>query len=170
MKINVLHVKKEIGSQQPFEFRIPAEQLLAERDLKQVHGEVYVTGQVTNTGCLLEIAGTVQTECVSSVCDRCLEDFTWSLKTRFVECFRSEDDEPQDDDEDIRLYKGDEIDIDDLAADSIVVAMPIKTVCNEDCRGLCPQCGVNRNETSCACTEDTCDPRLAKLQQYFNKS
>jgi len=52
-----------------------------------------------------------------------------------------------------------------LVSEQIYLALPLKPLCREGCKGLCPHCGVNRNEESCDCKEAWIDPRLAPLQQ-----
>lgn len=55
------------------------------------------------------------------------------------------------------------LDLDELLRQLIVTEVPIKTLCDEDCKGLCPQCGVNRNETPCDCAEQQRNTPLAVL-------
>jgi uncharacterized protein len=50
-----------------------------------------------------------------------------------------------------------------------MLAVASGVLCQEDCQGLCPTCGVNLNQTTCHCAEDTVDPRLEKLKDLLNK-
>ena len=50
----------------------------------------------------------------------------------------------------------------------LLLALPTKHLCREDCRGLCPRCGKNLNEGLCGCREDKVDPRLAVLAQLMD--
>ena len=65
-------------------------------------------------------------------------------------------------------YHGDVMVLDDLLRQEVLLALPIKPLCREDCRGLCPQCGEDLNVRACSCAPPI-DPRLAPLQQYFKK-
>lgn len=68
-----------------------------------------------------------------------------------------------EDDLDLFGYDGEVIDLEPLVREQFVLAVPFSPLCSEDCRGLCPQCGTNRNQSSCAC-EGVGDPRLAGLK------
>ena len=48
--------------------------------------------------------------------------------------------------------------------DAVVLDLPLAPVCRDDCPGLCPQCGANRNDTACECAEDVGDLRLSVLR------
>ena len=67
------------------------------------------------------------------------------------------------DDLDVYPYTGDVIDLEPLVREQFVLAVPYAPLCKDDCRGLCPQCGVDRNVTACEC-EKPIDPRFAALQ------
>ena len=59
------------------------------------------------------------------------------------------------------------VDLDALSADDLIPELPQKTLCREDCKGLCPICGCDRNLTQCGCKEQRGDPRLAALDKFF---
>ncbi|HKJ68773.1 MAG TPA: DUF177 domain-containing protein [bacterium] len=61
--------------------------------------------------------------------------------------------------------QSDEIDITKYISDTIVLDIPYKILCKEDCRGLCSSCGTNLNYDTCDCTQDTIDPRWEKLKE-----
>ncbi len=63
-------------------------------------------------------------------------------------------------------YKLDEdvIDLEPLVRDALVLELPLAPLCDTECRGLCPTCGVDRNESTCDCTFDSLDPRWAALR------
>jgi uncharacterized protein len=71
-----------------------------------------------------------------------------------------------DDDVDLYGYDGEEIDLTPLFRDQVVLAVPFAPLCGEDCKGLCPQCGVDRNLETCECKPPV-DPRWAALQQHL---
>lgn len=56
-----------------------------------------------------------------------------------------------------------------LAWEEFVLALPVKPLCNENCKGLCPVCGVNRNSASCSCESEPLDPRMAALRGFTVK-
>jgi uncharacterized protein len=63
-------------------------------------------------------------------------------------------------------YRDDVIELDDLVREEVLLAIPYKPLCTPDCRGLCPQCGVDLNTETCQCAPPP-DPRLAALRQFF---
>jgi uncharacterized protein len=77
----------------------------------------------------------------------------------------SEDDRSLDTDElAVSFYRDHHIDLGHMIVEQIVLALPMKPLCREECRGLCPECGVNRNEASCECAPDESDPRWSALK------
>ncbi len=94
-------------------------------------------------------------------CDRCLEAFQQpftleSSHTAVRELFG------KDEDEFVVLPDG-VLDVDQLAITDIVLALPYRKLCSEECKGLCPICGCNRNHTPCNCMAPAIDPRLSAL-------
>ena len=59
------------------------------------------------------------------------------------------------------------MDLDDLVVSDILLSLPTKIICKEDCEGLCPSCGINRNVDTCECQKKQVDPRLAKLGELL---
>src|SRR5207244_13627268 len=71
------------------------------------------------------------------------------------------------DDLDVDFYQNDELDLGALVEAETTLALPMKPLCRDDCRGLCPVCGGNRNLIACECQERVVDPRLAVLKQFI---
>jgi uncharacterized protein len=103
----------------------------------------------------IDVEGTVTAPWVG-ICRRCAEPVAGELRIAVRERFA---DEPDDD-----LYPivDDEIDLGPLVRDAVVLELPMAPLCREDCAGLCPQCGANRNEGDCGCVAPR-DPRWANL-------
>ena len=72
--------------------------------------------------------------------------------------------EVQDEDLDTSYYRDDQIDLNELLREQFYLALPMKPLCRDDCKGLCPQCGTNWNTGTCTCTTEWEDPRLAALK------
>jgi len=118
------------------------------------------------------LEGTVRTQ-LELVCSRCLEPFRLPVDAAFDLRYlpQSEeqadgDTEVRDDDVDTSYYRDDEISLSDLLQEQFYLAMPMKPLCQEACRGLCPQCGTNLNTGSCECATTWEDPRLAPLREF----
>ena len=70
--------------------------------------------------------------------------------------------------EDFVLLKDFQLPLDELVTTDLLLSLPMKSLCREDCRGLCPQCGHNLNNGECGCRQETVDPRLAALKDLLN--
>lgn len=64
-----------------------------------------------------------------------------------------------------RMTKDHQLDVTDRVREEIILAIPLKILCDPECPGLCPICGIDLNEATCDCEEDVLDPRLAELQK-----
>ena len=71
----------------------------------------------------------------------------------------------EDDDLSTAFYEDHVIDLGQLMQEQCYLAVPMKPLCKEDCRGLCPDCGANLNTATCQCQRAWVDPRLAVLEQ-----
>jgi uncharacterized protein len=69
----------------------------------------------------------------------------------------------------IGYYQGEGLLLEDMLREQVLLALPIKAICREDCKGLCPHCGRNLNEGQCSCSEPIADPRWAALKEIRGK-
>ena len=83
-------------------------------------------------------------------------------------CVLAEEKEDEEN-EDIVLLEEGTVDAEDLARTAFILGMDTKTLCSEDCKGLCPRCGADLNLGPCSCKKEV-DPRLAVLAKLLNKS
>ena len=126
---------------------------------------VSVVGQVENIAGMLRLQFDLTTT-LSAVCDRCGAPFDLPYKVPF-ECLLAEELE-EDDNDDILLLDNGTVDLSELARETFILNMPSKTLCREDCRGLCSGCGVNLNYEKCRCKKEV-DPRLAALAKLLEQ-
>lgn len=119
---------------------------------------------VRNTGKLFVVHGELHT-CVRLLCSRCLEELNYPidgiLDFTILEAHQAEGREQLDD---VLILDQDEVDLQPLIEETIVMEIPLIPLCNPDCGGLCPICGINRNSGSCDCARDNIDPRWEKLK------
>ena len=125
---------------------------------------VLVTGQVRNMAGALVLEGTAATT-LHLVCDRCAKPYAREKTVRLETLLAQELADERSDDE-IVLLDGDEVDLDDVATTAFVLAMDSKNLCSEDCKGICPGCGVDLNTEPCRCKPEV-DPRLAVLAKLL---
>lgn len=130
---------------------------------------------VTKSGDTIYIRGTLGVRLCMD-CSRCLEpadltvggDFTYTLVPEQMET--RDDLELCAEDLEIVGYKGDFIDLAPMICEQIVLMAPMKVLCVQDCKGLCPRCGANRNVETCNCPTEILDERLAVLKNIRLKN
>lgn len=128
-----------------------------------------------NSGDLISITGEVDTA-LTIACSRCLTDVRVPIQLEVEERFPIDDvthpNRPPEEGEEwetlvssvVYLDQGRPIlDLDELLRQLIVSEVPIRTLCDEECAGLCPECGINRNEAACNCGSAPVNTPLAGL-------
>ena len=107
-------------------------------------------------------------------CCRCLESMTINLdlegRILLMPAFKTD----FSDSDDVVLFNPDrpEADISQNLLDELMLALPFRPLCSEDCKGICPDCGANLNETTCGCKVEKIDPRwsaLSGLKEQFSE-
>lgn len=124
---------------------------------------IAVSGDISSNGDTITLIAKVKTE-LELTCSRCLEKFNYPLNLNLTEEFSFD---AEIEDENIIILNNDNLDVTEVVENSIILTLPMKKLCNEDCKGLCQNCGTNLNNQSCGCYKDNIDPRLAKLKQLF---
>ena len=116
------------------------------------------------------LVGRVQTT-LELPCGRCLEPFTTPVDQTFDLRYHPHtlntgegERELEEDDLTTAFYENDEIDLGHLMREQFYLSLPMKPLCRDECRGLCPVCGTNLNRGDCRCTVEWEDPRLAVLK------
>ena len=135
----------------------------------RVGGAIAVDLSYYRAGMELFFEGRLNAPMVAS-CARCAEEFSTpnARPFRFVLAPRAagDDDDGQVRTEDLEfsLYEGDQIDLSPLIREQFLLSLPTRPLCREDCRGLCPKCGINLNHSQCACSEEVGHSGLAALR------
>ena len=157
---NIIHVP---GGVCPFSYELD----LSDLEFGGAHPidqPVLVTGQVRNMAGALVLEGTAATT-LHLVCDRCAKPYAREKTVRLETLLAQELADERSDDE-IVLLEDDEVDLDALTTTAFVLAMESKNLCSEDCKGICPGCGVDLNTEPCRCKPEV-DPRLAVLAKLL---
>jgi DUF177 domain-containing protein len=117
------------------------------------------------------LAGRVQTRLELS-CSRCLEPFEWPVDAAFDLRYQPQSANTGEDEREIAeddlttaFYEGDAIDLGQLMREQFFLSLPMKPLCRDECRGLCPICGANLNNGQCGCQREWEDPRFAALKK-----
>ena len=107
---------------------------------------------------------------IISACSRCLEEVPTDIHFSIDKDIKLEDSVVHDEDvEDNDYLIGFNLDIDRLIYGEILVNWPMKVLCRDDCKGICKVCGMNLNKGECNCQRTELDPRMAAIQDVFNK-
>lgn len=110
----------------------------------------------------------VQTHLIVTVdreCARCLTGFEQSIPVSVEELYAYPTPLPETE---FFIGQDGKLDLAPLLRAEILIALSHREYCREDCKGLCPVCGINRNEASCTCEADLIDPRMAVLKQLLD--
>ena len=142
-------------------------------DAYQIVAPVDLAFEIHKDKDMFRLVGSVVSE-LELPCSRCLEPLRLPVAAqfdlRYLPVTKAEADterEVGDDDLGTSYYRNDEIDLNELLREQFYLALPMKPLCLEDCRGLCPQCGTNLNGGACACEPPVEDPRLAPLRKLM---
>lgn len=109
-------------------------------------------------------------------CGRCMEDFSKqrNLPVEVVyhpidEIRKDETHEVRNEELDTGFYEGEELDINELIKEQILLNIPMKPLCSDECLGICMHCGTNLNKRKCDCVTDESDPRFSALKKLLKK-
>ena len=164
MLIDIRPILHAPGQRLEFQFELDLSDL--EFDGRNpVSRPVEVEGKVRNTADLLELFLTARTT-LDAVCDRCGKEFSRDQETAYS-CMLAEELQNGESDEIVLLEDGN-VDAGDLARTAFILGMDSKTLCSEDCKGLCPRCGADLNLGPCSCKKEP-DSRLAALAKLLDK-
>ncbi len=133
-------------------------------------GPTSLSGEVRQSGAEVFVSGNLKT-CAQVECDRCLRPIEIPVDSDFSGEYITGTDyeatrtaELTEDLMSVSVFDGEGIDLDEIVKEQILLALPTRSICREDCKGFCPKCGADRNEKDCGCQESEVDPRWAALQ------
>jgi uncharacterized protein len=123
----------------------------------------------------IRLAGGLETS-LQLPCARCLEPVAQKVDRKFDLLYRPQGSDAGKEElsvtgaeAEVGYYQGDGILLEDALREQVLLAVPLKVICREDCRGLCPQCGKNWNVEQCGCEEVADDPRWSQLKEIRGK-
>ncbi|MFO7154943.1 MAG: DUF177 domain-containing protein [Caldicoprobacter oshimai] len=166
--IDVSDILKEKGSSKEFSGSQPLEDIIYQGERIGLLGPVSVSGHITNTGKLLVLDADAVAK-LSLQCARCTKRYDKELEFSFTARLSKVGD-PED--PDIFLYEGEVVDLKDIILEFLLLELPMRRQCSEECKGLCPYCGRDLNIEQCQCEENVehqeervVDPRLLALKK-----
>lgn len=169
MLVDVSEILKEYGGKIP----VSGELHLEDTDFlgEEYHftAPVSITGELSNNGTSLILRAKCDGE-VGVHCARCRKPLTVPISFEIDETLSQGEAEDAEEDTDMILFTGHQIDLNDIAANSFLMSISGKFLCKEDCKGLCPHCGADLNQSECGCNRETIDPRWAALAEMMESS
>ncbi len=160
MKIKLSEVLNSIGASKTIFQSLPLEAVRIQNRKIVFPQEIDVEAIVTNTqdSILLQVKlkGVAILECT-----RCLENFRWPFEVEFTESYDKKGKNS--------INVNQLLDISEDIYQNIMVRIPMQIVCNDGCKGICPECGTNRNFKKCDCQPQAVDPRWRKLESFLKK-
>ena len=170
MKIDLTNVMTSINKVEEKEVPIELSSFSSRLGDFPIHKKSPSLHRITNVeNRQLLITGAVEIE-VGLACDRCLEEVPTSLHFDInKELILQEGSAVDEEMEETDYLIGFELDVDKLVYAEILVNWPMKVLCKDDCKGICRVCGMNLNKGACDCQRTELDPRMAAIQDIFNK-
>jgi uncharacterized protein len=150
----------------------PGEIQFLEQQLWQA-GPLRATGVaelLPNTGGEIRIQGRLAVQ-MEAECDRCLNVAEYPVDMNFDLFYEPAKSGPEGrevalnaGESEVDFYEGDGLELEDVLREQILLSLPMQRICREDCKGICPMCGKNRNLAECGCQARTPDDRWAALR------
>lgn len=172
MEINVAQLLKElIGAERHYHLEEEGKDARYLKEVQRVEGDVALLRSSSSILATVKVKALLEMTCV-----RCLEGFRLAVPVEFKEEYFPLVDvstgvhvAPPDDPTSFTIGADHVLDLREALRQYTLLAVPMNPVCRQDCKGLCPQCGVNRNQISCQCPEVAGDPRMAALAELKSK-
>jgi uncharacterized protein len=159
-----------------FRRTFPPQEVGEQEDAYRIVAPVELAFEINKDKDKFRLVGTIATE-LELQCSRCLEPYRMAVNAPFdlrYLPFAAASQEPErevaEEDLETSFYRDDQIDLNELMREQFYLAVPMKPLCQPDCKGLCPQCGTNLNTATCTCESAWVDPRLSALKALKRES
>lgn len=154
MKINIADIIKEQGATKWVSVSKENIELPRQFNSMELSGPVTLEGQLESDNGSIYLIGTLTAQ-LKTICDRCTCDCIYNIKSEVTEDFG-------------KLVDRFAIDLEPIIDENFIISLPMKTLCKEECQGICFKCGEDLNKGSCNCDREVLDPRLEKLGLIFD--
>lgn len=161
MTLNISELLRKRVEKLPFEVTFQGYSIEREDFKLILKSPLRVCGDASYDGQIVNLKGNI-TAIIEVQCSRCLESFDYHLDVEFDEDFSK-----LEHNEETYFIEEEFIDLEDMVIDNVILSMPLKFLCSEECKGLCTICGKNLNKYQCDCNKNNVDPRLAVLKDLF---
>lgn len=163
MDLYVGEAFKHIAEEKPFEVSAVFEPQQYNGRVLHFSDKTIVSGTYCYDGKAFTLKGKVKTVLASN-CARCFEPYDELIEFTFDERFVRQN-APQ---EDSYCYMGDTIFLDEMVLNNLFLELPMVSLCTEDCKGLCPNCGTNLNLEQCSCSDNNTNSAFSALKNWQN--
>ncbi|KRQ86947.1 hypothetical protein ABG79_01137 [Caloramator mitchellensis] len=160
MFLDVSELIRKKTSQKSFDVLFKIDKFQRDDMMVVFRTPIHFKGIAHYDGQIIIVRAKVETM-IETICSRCLKPVDYPLEFDFEETFSKQQGE------DIYPIIEDRIELDDAIFDNLILSLPLRVLCNENCKGLCPICGQDLNQGQCDCHSDSIDPRLETLKQFF---
>lgn len=164
MRLDISDISSKPNNKKQIELALNINSVDDNGEVIKFNTPVDFLGYIMNKDDLIVLDGSIKTELILK-CSRCLEDFTYPINLNVYEEFLLRPN--YDDIDDKIILKNDYIDLEQVVESNILMSLPIKRLCKNDCKGLCQCCGTNLNFSTCNCEKRDIDPRLAMLKELL---
>ncbi len=130
---------------------------------------VKVSGDVKDMGGYMVLSARAEVS-YKTECARCLKSLNGSCETAFVRTVAVSLEADDDEDEYILVGENSCVSIDEALMEELILSLPTRSLCKDDCKGICPKCGCNKNDTQCDCVLNAPDPRWNALKAFSEKN
>jgi uncharacterized protein len=173
LSLNLARIR---AAQERFEKTYAPEAVTAEGDTFSVVAPAELAFDIFKDKDKFRLEGRV-TSTLELPCGRCLEAYPLAVDAAFDLRYQPRstntgegEQSVEEDDLTTAFYDNEEIDLGQLVREQFYLALPMKPLCRDECKGLCPQCGTNLNRGTCGCSPEWQDPRLAVLRTLNKES
>ena len=165
-----IEVEKLTAEWEHFSHTYSPEELSLDDEQARLKSGAEVAGRASRKRDEVRLLGTIRAG-VEVDCDRCLKAVEVPVEVEFETSFlpaasaegATDNVELQAEDLAVSVFEGEAIDVDEVVREQILLALPTRLLCGEECRGLCPTCGADLNQAHCSCERRETDPRWAAL-------
>ena len=158
MQIQLEQIFNLEGSKKEFDICFEPEDSLTD-DISLDTPGIAVSGKIENNTGIVSLSASVKFS-ATVVCSRCAEEFKKDFSFDFEHLLAKSLE--NDENDDYIIVENSLLDLSTLICEDIIFSLPLRFLCDEECKGLCSKCGKNLNEGPCDCKKDV-DPRLAAL-------
>ncbi len=155
LRVNAVELLRQPGAERGIEVTIEAEPLDVVHD--RLAGDVTVALRLESVNDGILVAGTISAPWSGS-CRRCLHELSGTATAEVEELYQREVTEP-----DAFAIESNQLDLVPMAREAILLELDAERLCRDECAGLCPSCGIDRNDGSCDCVTEVRDERWAAL-------